>query len=76
MKRENIVKVMEHYPEIWYAKQYDYKAKKVDNHFEIYRRALEGEPWYLYSRCVVVDGILFCCWVGLMEPEGKAWNNT
>ncbi len=74
MKRENIVKVMECYPEPFYAKWYDYKAKKVDNHFEIYRRKFEGEPWYLYSRCVVVDGILFCCWQGLMEPEGEYYN--
>lgn len=63
---------MDVYPKIFRAKHYDYKAIKVDNHFEVYKRTVESEPWELYSRCVVVDGILFTNWTGLHinEKEG------
>ena len=72
---------MEVYPKIWIAKHYDYKAKKVENHFEIYRREMEGEPWILYGRCVIVDGILFANWVGMYAKDEtadysyKSWQN-
>ena len=71
MKRQHLPKVLEAYPDIYIAKYYDYKAKKVKNHFEIYRRKYENSPWMLYCRCVVVDGELFSHWVGLMDPEDK-----
>lgn len=71
MKREHLPKILKCYPDIYVAKYYDYKAVKKGNYFEIYRRRFENTPWYLYSRCVIIDGLLFTNWVGLVAPEDK-----
>lgn len=64
-KRKVLYNVAAKYPNIHYGKYYDYKAKKVGNYYQVYRRELEGEPWEEYGKIVIVDGIMFTNFVGM-----------
>ena len=64
-KRRVLYNVALKYPEIHYGKYHDYKANRVGNHYQVYRRALEGEPWEEYCKLVIVDGIMFTNFVGM-----------
>lgn len=66
MRRENLIKVIEAYPEEYGGRYFDYKAKKTKaGYYKIYRRCYDGEPWLLYCRCIMIDDILFTNWSGL-----------
>ena len=73
MRKENLHKVLEAYPNEYGGRYFDYKAKKArGGYYKIYRRCYDGDPWLLYCRCVVIDNILFTNWSGLtrtMEEE-------
>lgn len=69
MKTSNLPKIIAAYPGLFYGKYFEYKAKKVNNHYEIYRREIEGDPWELYARCVVVDDIVFGNYAGIDRKE-------
>ena len=43
--RKFIRKVIKNYPNIEYAKRYDYVAKIKENNWIIFRREYEGKPW-------------------------------
>lgn len=52
---------------IWEGKDYEYTYKKVNDHFEIFRRHTEMDKWLLYTRLVIVDGIIFANSEGVKE---------
>ena len=69
MRRKSVETVIAMYPEIYYAKKYEYVAKKVKNHYEIYCREYEGAKWKLYAKAVIVDDIIFTNFVGLLASN-------
>ena len=67
MRKENIPKILECYPNEYTGRYFDYRAKKTKGgYFKIYRRCFDGDDWRLYCRCVIVGGVLFTNWTGLM----------
>lgn len=64
-KRKVLYNIALKYPEIHYGRYHDYKANRVGDHYQVYRRNLEGEPWEEYCKLVIVDGIMFTNFVGM-----------
>lgn len=69
MRKRDIAKCIAHFPEIWYAKYYDYKAVKKGNHYEIYRRTFENKPWVYQGRAVIVDNLVFSDWSDVIDTR-------
>ena len=74
MMRKNLVKLVECYPEEFKGKRFDYKCEKYGNHYTAFRRQLENDHWMPYCEFVVVDGILFTNWTGLVVSLEDATN--
>lgn len=47
------------YPEIYQGKIWEYKAKKADGYYKLFRRKIEGDPWQEYGKMVIVDKYIF-----------------
>lgn len=62
------------YPNVSHGKFYDYKIKPVDNHFEMYKREIEGDPWIFHCYFAIVDGMLYTNRVGNCAPERRDIN--
>lgn len=77
MRRENLQKVINCYPEIYGGRYFDYKAKKIkDGYYKIYRRCYDTDPWRLYCRCTIVAGILFTNWEGLTNTMQQEFDRN
>ena len=53
--RDRLRWLTNHLDEPWQGKDYEYIARKIDNHFEIFRRHTEMDKWELYTYAVIVD---------------------
>ena len=77
MRKENLVRVLNAYPEEYGGRYFDYRAKKAKGgYWKIYRRCFDGDPWPLYCRCVVINDILFTNWSGLTKTMQEEYDRN